>query len=226
MLMSILVLGYGAAARDFVARFKSSELYKTSDLDPDKARIHVVHVADNEDPRYAKYITKHDFADGNIMTILKDGTEHGDNQTPFGDDLEWLLASDGHDTVVELEDGNTTWLKQVLPSLARKGCGIYLTNKDLSDELGESLVAASKEGSEDTGKPGFVEVKSANDLDELITTLENIIKDRKKIAYLNRDYPNWDKKEEVFDLSSLSEIEMSREGEACGTEDSVSWEKL
>jgi hypothetical protein len=211
MLMSILVLGYGPAAQEFVKGIKASKFYKTTDLDVDKARIHVVQVEDNSDPKYSDLTTVHEMADGNVLRVIKDGTELTPNETPFGDDVYWLLESDGHDTVVELEEGDTKWLEELLPKLAKRGYSIHLTNPDLVLKMQAKLEEATAAGTTETGRRTSLVTHSVS---TVLPNIQDLLLDI------------WQSKRQATSGSAADELAISKEGEPCGTEDSVPWNNL
>jgi hypothetical protein len=160
MLLSICVLGYGDIAREFVKKYKNLNYYKISDSDTLGVRVHAVHVLDNKNSKYSGVSHTYDSGDGDFFSVLKDGTEESNKETPFGSDAGWLLETDGHRTVVEFSDGDAAQYLEVLKGQIKKHFDVHITTpeiaahreelKSLAEEVGASIYFYSGDDVVDT----------------------------------------------------------------------------
>lgn len=136
MMISACVLGYSDIATDFVARFKELSYYKKRNSDTEGVRIHTMYVND-PDLLTRDYVCRYEIRN-NFANVLADGTEKTNKENSIGNDLEWLLASDGHDMVFEAAEDPGKYVDALI-GLAAKGYWIVVTSELFKGEHWEIL---------------------------------------------------------------------------------------
>lgn len=132
MITSVCVLGNSPETLKFIQEYKALKYYKKRDSDTEGVRIHVLHV---EDPDLlSKDVTmRYQLNNGNYANVLNDGTKGTAKESTISNDTEWLLESNGHDTVVEFSEDPDKYLN-ILISLISRGYTTYITSdKYLTD---------------------------------------------------------------------------------------------
>lgn len=144
MMISACVLGYSEKSIDFVTRFKELSYYKKRNSDTEGVRVHTMYVNDSDlltRDYVCRYETRNNFAN-----VLADGTEKTNKENSIGSDLEWLLASDGHDMVFEAAEDPEKYVDALI-GLAAKGYWIVVTSDLFKGEYWDQLnEAASASG--------------------------------------------------------------------------------
>jgi hypothetical protein len=143
MMISACVLGYSEIAIDFVTKFKALSYYKKRNSDTEGVRIHTMYVDDPE-LLTRDYVCRYE-ARGNFANVLADGMEKTNKENSIGNDLEWLLSSDGHDTIFEATNEDPNYL-DTLVNLANRGYWIILTSDIYKKDNWDYLVDASRSG--------------------------------------------------------------------------------
>ncbi len=98
MFLSVCILGLNEYSKKVVAEYKKLNGYG------DKFRVHCIHVTDLSS--HLNDITTREYTvigsnESSPIQALKDGTEMDDDlMVPITVDDDWLLQSDGHDTVL------------------------------------------------------------------------------------------------------------------------------
>lgn len=146
MLLSVCVLGYGETSKEFVSRFKNLTYYKKRDSDTEGVRVHVVY---ENDPSIMdrSFAYRYEMPNGNFANVLNDGDQETKREVTLSNDTEWLLQSNGHDTIFEAIDDADSYLDTVV-ALIRKGYWVILTNSDYCNKYREMLTSeANSSGS-------------------------------------------------------------------------------
>lgn len=141
MMISVCVIGYSDVASDFISRFKALSYYKKRNSDTEGVRVHAVYVADT-DLLNKEYVCRYELRD-NFANVLADGTEKTNKENSIGNDLEWLLDSDGHDMVFEAVDTPDEEYFDTLLALIFKGYWVVVTSEMFKDQRWDELQAAS-----------------------------------------------------------------------------------
>ena len=198
MLQSVCVLGYGETARTFIDKYKKYDDYADG-ATPDTRRIHAIHVSPADLVLHSGSVGCYVNDENIACSHLVDGTEKTGYETPMASDSEWLLESDGHDTIVEFCANAEDYLETVL-GLLKKGYWFLLTNADFKGKYKEDLEAAAAEGRST--------LEFYDDAESLLEALE----------------ARYAPKREYF-VARLATYEkaISLEGEACGLEDNIDW---
>lgn len=126
MMISVCVLGCSEAASEFVSRFKSLGYYKKRNSDTEGVRVHTMYVADPE-LLSKDYVCRYELR-GNFANVLADGTEKTNKENSIGNDLEWLLSSNGHDMVFEAAEDPEKYLDALI-GLAAKGYWVVVSSE-------------------------------------------------------------------------------------------------
>lgn len=203
MATSVCILGYGNLAQALVKKLKSFENYGNN------FRVHCVQVQNSESEKYSNLSTVIKYSESNWLRVLLDGTENTENQTPLGNDTEWLLSSDGHNIVVDCMSYNEKSVKLIM-NLVKKGKKFryIISSKKLAEGHGGDLqMLAMAHGGVFNFKPAY-EIGIDNVVNEIyldIISEYNIEMKRAK-----------EEKEESLRMS----------GQPCGLEDTFSWEEL
>lgn len=140
-MISACVLGYSDVAAEFVSRFKSLTYYKKRNSDTEGVRVHAIYVND-PDLLSREFVYRYETA-GNFSNVLKDGTEDDRKETPIGNDLEWLLSSDGHDMVFEAAEDSEKYVDALI-GLAAKGYWIVVSSEIFKGEYWDQLESLTK----------------------------------------------------------------------------------
>lgn len=141
MMISACVLGYSDTAAEFVYKFKNLSYYKKRNSDTEGVRVHAVYVND-PDLLSRSYVYRYETA-GNFSNVLRDDTEEGKKETPVGNDLEWLLSSDGHDMVFEAAEEPEKYVDALI-GLAAKGYWIVVSSALFKSEYWDQLEGLAK----------------------------------------------------------------------------------
>jgi hypothetical protein len=144
VLISVCVLGSSQGALDFISNFKSLKQYKKRDSDTEGVRIHVLY-AENPNLLKSPITFRYQLEDGNYANVLNDGTKGSNKESTVSNDREWLLESNGHDTVVEAAENPDKYYLTLL-ELVRKGFSIYLTSPRFTEDYIEEILAVAKDG--------------------------------------------------------------------------------
>jgi len=204
MLSSVCQFGLGEKGRDFLKKYKSLDYYKEKDSDVDAVRIHTVHVLDATEERYRDIRFLYFKEPEGNFSCIKDGDEKTPRETPFSHDHPWLETSTGHDTVVEFIDGDIDeYFKIFLPQV-KSHYELHLTTPEFISKYGDEI----KKKAEEVGATVFTYENSSDVVSDVMAELER--------TYLR-------KKEHHY--NHLKELEIAQEGEACGIEDQVDWDK-
>lgn len=131
MLISAAILGYGAVGKAVVKRLQALEGYG------EDFRIHTIYVPDMS--RYPEMQQNDDF-----QWKLKDEWWGTENPTAVGDDLEWLIQSDGHDTVIDCAP-YTDESRDLIYKLISKGYWLHTCSKGLVQREWKELIDAGNE---------------------------------------------------------------------------------
>lgn len=201
MITSILVLGCGPYATSFVPAIKGLPGYKETDADADKMRVHLLFVTDMSE--CADICYDHETDKFGVLTVLKDGTEETELRTPIGDDLKSLIASKGHDTVVELEEYSQE-LADLILKLIEKNLTFYITNRE--------LIRLHKEEFEEKRKGTRSKIFYYEEDPSLVEHLVSDISDM------------YDKKLKRY-LENQRDLEMARNATPCGLVTSEEWNR-
>lgn len=144
MLLSICTLGQSNGLLEFLDKYKSLSYYKKRDSDTEGVRIHVSYV--NDVNLFDKEIAhRYEMADGNYRNVVNDGTQGTKKESTIGNDIDWLLTSNGHDTIVEVSEDPEKYL-DTLVALMKKGYDAYITTRIYADKYWKTLENAAEEG--------------------------------------------------------------------------------
>lgn len=141
MMISVCVLGYSEVASEFVSRFKSLGYYKKRNSDTEGVRVHTMYV---DDPELLSkdYVCRYELR-GNFANVLADGTEKTNKENSIGNDLEWLLSSDGHDMIFEAAEDPEIYFETLL-ELASRGYWVVVTSDLFKGDKWDILESASR----------------------------------------------------------------------------------
>lgn len=129
MTISIALLGFGAVGKEVYKQLQEVSGFM------DEFRIHVIQVPDLSNYSVAK--------DDNWYNWLGDESFGTAKQVTIGDDTEWLIDSDGHDTVVDCTSYNEA-SKQLVFDLLAKGHWLITCSKELVSNHWRELVEIAK----------------------------------------------------------------------------------
>ena len=144
MITSICVLGCSKEALEFVKEYKKVKHYKKRDSDTEGARVHVVYA---EVPDLARTGLLHRYAiknGENYANVLLDGDEETKKEVTFSNDKEWLIDSNGHDTVVEMVENPGKYYLTLL-SLLKNGYSVHLTSPKFTKDYLEEITLLAKQ---------------------------------------------------------------------------------
>lgn len=144
MLISVCVLGATPLSLEFMSKFKEVPYYKKRDSDTEGVRVHTTYV-DDESLLDTPLVHRYQLRDGNFANVSNDGYQETRKESSIGNDLDWLLSSNGHDTIVEAVSDADRYL-DTLVSLIKRGYKTYITTKDYADKYWEILENAAIEG--------------------------------------------------------------------------------
>ncbi len=231
MTTSICVLGYGAVGQALVKKLKSYEGYNN------KFRLHCIHVTNASADKYENLTTivQHEVS-GNLR-VLADGTEGTESQTPFSNDLKWLLESQGHNIVVDCMSFNNQSTNLIFDLIKKKNSFHYmLACKDRVKNHWKELIELVKTNG---GRISFNSIVAGDE-----SEWSNIYLDQDNYhlygdnpdLYLSRN-SNPEKVVEVIyrDImiqhaqelgQARKEEELRGSGEPCGLNDTFSWKDL
>jgi len=130
MLVSICLLGYGAVAKEVYSRLKSMPGYGT------EWRLHTIYVPNKDKYPDVKQNSEWQWK-------IDDETFNTELETSIGDDLDWLLASDGHDTVVDCTP-YTPESFSLISKLLAKGYWLHTCSKGLVQFKWQELVEIAR----------------------------------------------------------------------------------
>lgn len=130
-------------ARSFTSEFKQLTYYKKRDSDTEGVRIHTTYI-DDASLLDSALVYRYQLADGNYANVLNDGHQKTKKESSIGNDRNWLLDSNGHDTIVEAVDDVDKYL-ETLVDLIKKGYRIYITSRAYAEEYYEILEEAAAE---------------------------------------------------------------------------------
>ena len=139
MITSVCVLGYSAEAVDFVTEFKKAKYYKKRDSDTEGVRVHVVY-AEVDNLEKTKLLHRYQMENGNFANVLKDGDQMTKREVTLSNDREWLIESDGHDTIVEMAENPDKYYLTLL-DLIKDGYSIHLTSKKFTKDYLKEITA-------------------------------------------------------------------------------------
>lgn len=144
MITSVCVLGYSEEAMNFISEYKKAKYYKKRDSDTEGVRIHVLY-AEVDDLSKTDLLHRYELAGGeNYANVLRDGDQETKKEVTFSNDREWLLESNGHDTIVETVESADIYYATVL-QLIRRGFSIHLTSSRYKEFYLEEILAVAKE---------------------------------------------------------------------------------
>jgi hypothetical protein len=127
MLISIALLGFGEVGKRVYEKLKRDDGFGID------FRVHVVQVTD---------VTKHNPATINSngwMVVNDENSEDQIKRVTIGDDLEWLLQSEGHDTVIDCTSYSEE-SKDLVMALLRRGYLLHTCSKELVSKHWEELL--------------------------------------------------------------------------------------
>lgn len=141
MIISACILGNTEVSAEIVSKFKALSYYKKRDSDTEGIRIHVSYV-DDPDLLNSDITFRYELANGNFANALNDGTQRTKKESTISNDKQWLLLSDGHDTVIEASEDPEKYL-DILIDLIKKGYDVYITSRVYADKYWKYLEDAS-----------------------------------------------------------------------------------
>ena len=141
MLTSVCVLGYGKEALEFVKEYKKVKYYKKRDSDTEGVRVHVVYAAVN-DLAYTKMLVRYDIGD-NYANVINDGDQKTKREVTFSNDRDWLIESNGHDTIVDISDAPDKYYLTLL-ELIKPGYSIHLMRKKFTENYLEEVISLAQ----------------------------------------------------------------------------------
>jgi hypothetical protein len=139
MITSLCVLGYGEEVKKFVQEYKKVKYYKKRDSDTEGVRVHVVYAAVN-DLASTNMLYRYSIDDNNYANIFQDGDQETKKEVTFSNDHEWLVASDGHDTIVDLSDTPDKYYLTLL-NLIKPGYSLHLMRKKFTENYLEEITS-------------------------------------------------------------------------------------
>jgi len=139
MTTSIAFLGYNDVAKALISKIKNLDSY-SKDI-----KVHCIHVRDSKAQKYLDISTVVEDRPGNFLQVLLDGTEYTDRFTPMGNDVEWLLDSNGHNLIIDCMSYNED-SKNLIFDLMKGDRHFYyfFLNKDLVKNHWKELLASAK----------------------------------------------------------------------------------
>ena len=141
MLTSVCVLGYGKEALEFVKEYKKVKYYKKRDSDTEGVRVHVVYAAVN-DLASTKMLVRYDIGD-NYANVINDGDQKTKREVTFSNDRDWLIESNGHDTIVDISDAPDKYYLTLL-ELIKPGYSIHLMRKKFTENYLEEVISLAQ----------------------------------------------------------------------------------
>ena len=129
MFISIALLGFGHVGKEVYKRLREIPGYM------EDFRIHVIQVPNLDNYPVAK--------DKDWYNWLDDDTFGTDKQVSIGDDVEWLVESEGHDTIVDCMSYNES-SKKLIFDLASKPHWILTCSKELVNKHARELIGIAK----------------------------------------------------------------------------------
>lgn len=141
MLVSICTLGNSELLPLFIEKYKDLSYYKKRDSDTEGVRIHVSYV-DDENLLESALAHRSQLVDGNYKNVINDGTQGTKKESTISNDIDWLLSSDGHDTIVELSNNDEKYLDTII-SLLGRGYETYITSRIYLDKYWKTLESAA-----------------------------------------------------------------------------------
>jgi hypothetical protein len=131
MLLSIALLGFGDVGRQVYNKLKRDPGFGID------FRVHIVQVQD-----VAKYNPVVINSEGWMVVNDEDSSDPVKRVT-IGDDLEWLIESDGHDTVVDCTSYSEQ-SKDLVMALLRRGYWLHTCSKELVSKHWKELIDICK----------------------------------------------------------------------------------
>jgi hypothetical protein len=131
MLISIALLGFGDVGKKVYEKLKRDEGFGID------FRVHLVQVRD-----VSKYNPVVINSNG-WMVVNDENSSDPIKRVTIGDDLEWLLQSDGHDTVIDCTSYSEE-SKDLVMALLRRGYWLHTCSKELVAKHWEELVDISQ----------------------------------------------------------------------------------
>lgn len=129
MFISIALLGFGHVGKEVYKRLREIPGYM------EDFRIHVIQIPNLENYPVAR--------DENWHNWLDDESFGTDKQVSIGDDVDWLIASDGHDTIVDCMSYEES-SKKLIFDLAAKPHWILTCSKELVNKHARELITTAK----------------------------------------------------------------------------------
>ena len=129
MFISIALLGFGNVAKEVYKRLQTIPGFM------EDFRIHIVQVPDMSNHKIAR--------DENGYNYIDDFSFGTTKQITIGDDLDWFLQSDGHDTIIDCTSYNES-SKELIFELAKRKYWILTCSKELVNKHGRELVDIAK----------------------------------------------------------------------------------
>ena len=140
MITSVCVLGYSEEAINFISEFKKVKYYKKRDSDTEGVRIHVLY-AEVDDLSKTNLLHRYEMAGGeNYANVLRDGDQETKKEVTFSNDREWLIESNGHDTIVEMAESPDEYYLTLL-DLIKNGYSVHLTSKKFTEDCLEEIIS-------------------------------------------------------------------------------------
>lgn len=158
MTISIALLGFGAVGKEVYKQLREVPGFM------DEFRIHVIQVPDLYDYPVAK--------DDNWYNWLGDDSFGTPQQVTIGDDAEWLVDSDGHDTIVDCTYYDETSKKLVFDLLS-KGHWLITCSKELVNKHWRELIDTAKKSRGSISFNAIPVGKSPTEYDDIDLTHEN-----------------------------------------------------
>ena len=247
MMLSFCVLGYGPMGQEFTKRVKALDYYKVEDSDTNKVRVHTIVVPNISSDKYDELRFSYERSPEGTFRCLNDGTQMTTKETPICDDLPWLMETDGHDVVMDFMSYNK-YAKKILLQQISRGYWTPLCGKEMVKNHWKEILATAKESGARlsfnmlaTGLDGYKDIDLNQDnfelyaddqklyehrdvtvadiLDELLPSLDV----EYRIRHARANPPPPPRKYRKLDGPA---VEIEKESDACGTDDTVPWGKL
>lgn len=137
------MLGYGQEVLEFIKEYKKVKYYKKRDSDTEGVRVHVVFAAVN-DLASTNLLVRYNLGDDNYANVIQDGDQKTKREVTFSNDRDWLIESDGHDTIVDISDTPDKYYLTLLDLIA-PGRSVHLIRKKFTENYLEEITSLAKE---------------------------------------------------------------------------------
>jgi homoserine dehydrogenase len=166
MLISIALLGFGAVGKEVYKKLKLVDGFG------EDFRIHIVQVQDVSNYNPVIINSK------GWMVIDDENSEDEGKRVTIGDDLEWLVESDGHDTVIDCTPYSEK-SKDLVLTLLKRGYWLHTCSKELVSKHWNELLDVCD--SNNRSKINFNSIAASSDLEKFkgVDLTESNLKDYK-----------------------------------------------